>query len=219
MATRSPFSGPSTSTPRNATTAARKSLRRTAAYRRNDGDAHQPPHGVDDDRRQHGARQVREQPGGEQHEAEHHDRRGDTAHLGVGAGPRIGGRLRQRPADPHPTEEPGREVGGAVRHELLVVGVGVHRTAGREGPHGCQPLRDAHGGDGEAAGDDAAPQPDVDDGDGRDRDAGGHLADDAYALRGEVELDRRDDAADQHDAATTAPAAPGVSRRRGSPAR
>ena len=30
------------------------------------GDADQPPHGVDDDRREHGARQVGEQPGGEQ---------------------------------------------------------------------------------------------------------------------------------------------------------
>ena len=66
----------------------------------------------------------RQQPGGEQDEAEHDDRGRDPAHLGVGAGPGVGGGLRQRAADPHPAEEAGGEVGGAVRDELLVVGLG-----------------------------------------------------------------------------------------------
>ena len=36
-----------------------------------------------------------EQSGGEQDEAEHDDGGRDPAHLGVGAGPRVGGGLRQ----------------------------------------------------------------------------------------------------------------------------
>src|SRR6478736_618576 len=161
MARSSPLSGPSSSTPRNATTAARKSLRRTAAYRRKDETLTSPQTAW----MTIAARTVRGRFASSP--AANSTKASTTT---AAATPLI---WVWAPARAHPAEETRREVGGAVGDELLVVVLGVDRAVRGEGAHCRQALGDADRGDREATGDDAAPQRDVDDGEGRHRDAGG----------------------------------------------
>ena len=115
-----PLTGPDPRTPSSAAIDTKNSARLKRQMCFSAAHVDQAHDGRQHDRRQHRLRQIPQQARGEQHDDEREERRDQSGQRRAGPGALVDERLRHAAADGEPAAEPGQQIAGAERQELLV---------------------------------------------------------------------------------------------------